>query len=333
MGREEEEIPKMPDFPSRGPEELDLSRIWAPVNDEDDEPDNDPDEALREIWGELSPEGPCAGGLCQHEESGYDFEYKEEIFYDSRNETVAELALPKRTAWQRRRMQTNFAGNIITKLTPGVRDPNRVNVFINNRFDFSLDVTQVVDFQLKVGLQVDDKRLAELHRASEFGKLYQRTLEWVLTRPHSVREARDYLRRRQIKRRQTNRARVKEGKEPFAEIADDVMELVMERLIEKGYLDDKKFAKFYVENRYVRKGISQKRLRMELSRKGVESEIANQFLQQDIRDDKEEIMKMIAKKHKRYSDFKLVGYLVRQGFNFQLAKDSVEKYHQEHPEE
>lgn len=314
-------------YSSRGPEEYDLSRIWAPIDDKADEDDGDSDEALQGIWGEVSPEGPCAGGLYRNEEIDAVYPLEEEKVFSEQDER--ELALPKRAAWQRRRLQTNFSGNIITKLVPGVRDPNRVNVFINNRFDFSLDVAQVVDFQLKVGQKVDAKRLEELHRASEFGKLYQRTLEWVLTRPHSVREARDYLRRRQIKRRQTNRARIKEGKEPFAEIDDEVMGLVIDRLIEKGYLDDKKFAKFYVENRYVRKGISQKRLRMELSRKGVESEIANQFLQQEIRDDKEEIMKMIAKKRKRYNDFKLVGYLVRQGFNFQLAKDSVEKYNQQ----
>lgn len=213
----------------------------------------------------------------------------------------------------------------VTKLTPGVRDPNRVNVFLDGHFAFSLDVTQVIDLEVKVGLKVTNERLKELRKASEFGKLYQRSLEWVLTRPHSVRETRDYLRRRQIKRRQLNRKREREEKKPLAEFDDELLELVLARLIEKKYVDDRKFAEFYVENRYVRKGISHKRLRAEMRNKGVDTEVITAALQKIPRDEDEEIVKVINKKRKKYNDFQLVGYLVRQGFNFQKAKDAVER--------
>ena len=213
----------------------------------------------------------------------------------------------------------------ITKMTPGVRDPNRVNIFLDGKFAFSLDVTQVVDFGLKVQQSISPEQLAELRQASDFGKLYQRTLEWVLTRPHSIRETRDYLRRRQIKRRQLNRQREREEKKPLPEIEDSMMQLVLERLIEKKYLNDQKFAEFYVENRYVRRGISHKRLRMELQKKGVSPEMIHLAMLKIPRDENEEIMKMIAKKRRKYNDFQLVGYLVRQGFSLYQAKDAVEK--------
>ncbi len=212
----------------------------------------------------------------------------------------------------------------VTKMTPGVRDPNRVNIFLDGHFAFSLDVTQVVESGVKIGYKVTTERLGELQRLSEFGKLYQRTLEWVLTRPHSVRETRDYLRRRQIKRRMLNRQRVREEKKPLAEIEDDVMQLVIERLIAKKYLNDQKFAEFYAENRYVRRGISHKRLRMELQKKGVTSDIISEAMSKVGRDENEEILKVIAKKRKKYNDFQLIGYLVRQGFNLQQAKEAVE---------
>lgn len=212
----------------------------------------------------------------------------------------------------------------VTKMTPGVRDHNRVNIFLDGHFAFSLDVTQVIEAGVKMGCHVTAERLEELRRMSEFGKLYQRTLEWVLTRPHSVRETRDYLRRRQIKRRQLNRQRAHEEKRPLAEIEDDVMQLVIARLIEKKYLNDQKFAEFYVENRYVRRGISHKRLRMELQQKGVSSDLISAAMTKVQRDEGEEIFKVITKKRKKYNDFQLVGYLVRQGFNFQQAKDAVE---------
>lgn len=212
----------------------------------------------------------------------------------------------------------------ITKLTSGVRDQNRVNVFLDGRFAFSLDVTQVVEYGVKVGQKVNDERLTELRKASEFGKLYQRTLEWTLTRPHSIREAQNYLRRRQFKRTQLNRQRAKDEKKPLPEIDDEVAELVINRLIEKRYLNDEKFAEYYVENRYIRKGISQKRLRMEMMQKGVKPEIADAALAKIPRPEDEEMAKMIAKKRRKYNDFQLVGYLVRQGFNFQKAKEAVE---------
>ena len=161
----------------------------------------------------------------------------------------------------------------ITKMTSGVRDPNRVNVFLDGCFAFSLDVTQVVEFGIKVRTKITPEKLEELRRASEFGKLYQRTLEWTMSRPHSVREAQDYLRRRQLKRKQLNRQRERDQVKLLPEIDSDVAELVIKRLVEKKYLNDQKFAEYYVENRYQRKGISQKRLRMEMRNKGVDSAI------------------------------------------------------------
>lgn len=214
----------------------------------------------------------------------------------------------------------------ITKLTPGVKDPNRVNVFLDGHFVLSLEINQVVDLGLKVHQSITKEKLQELQRASEFGKLYQRSLEWVLTRPHSVRETHDYLRRRQLKRKQLNRQREREEKKPLPEFDDELINEVLTRLIDKGYLDNRKFAEFYVENRYLRKGIGHKRLRMELTKKGIDATMINQVFEKIPRDEDEEIIKMIKKKRKKYNDFQLIGYLVRQGFSFYNAKTAVEQY-------
>lgn len=217
----------------------------------------------------------------------------------------------------------------ITKMTQGVRDPNRVNIFLDGHFAFSLDVSQVVELDVKLNQKVTTERLKTLQHASEFGKMYQRTLEWALTRPHSKREAQDYMKRRKLKRTMLNRQRAREEKRPLPELQDDVMAQVIERLTEKGYLDDLKFAKFYAENRLVRRGASQKRLRMELKRKGVNDDDIRIALETVPRPEDEEIMKVIKKKRKKYDDFKLVAYLVRQGFDFQKAKAAVANYRPE----
>lgn len=262
---------------------------------------------------------------AEHDEDADELErrrHEAELIYGSDDEVSG-------STWDFEEASNTPKTYTVTKLTAGVRDPNRVNVFLDGRFAFSLDVTQVVDFGLRVKQEISEERLTELRKASEFGKLYQRTLEWAITRPHSIREAKDYLKRRKIKRRQLNRQRERDGLKALPEFEEETMELVIARLIEKKYLNDQKFAEFYVENRYVRRGISQKRLRMELQNKGVSSEIAAAAMAKIPRDEDEEILKVIAKKRRKYNDFQLVGYLTRQGFNFQKAKDAVANWQAE----
>lgn len=216
---------------------------------------------------------------------------------------------------------------VITRLTSGVKDPNRVNVFINGKFTLSLDVKQIVDLNVKVGRNLSEHELQELHKASEFGKLYQRALEWALTRPHSVRETNDYLKRKQLKRVQTNRKRERDELKPYPEIQNSAIELVLARLQERGYVDDQKFAEYYVENRFVKKGVSKRRLELELRKKGVSNDIIQSVFKSTSRDDRNELEKMIQKKWQKYDKVKLVNYLVRQGFHYDDVMNAVnEKY-------
>ena len=226
---------------------------------------------------------------------------------------------------------------IITDIKQGVKNPNRVNVFVDGKYAFSLDVAQVVDLKIKVGLEISEEELARFKEASEYGKAYQRALEWVLVRPRSVGELKDYLRRRkrikEAKELKDDWQREREAAEMVAKGEDvkirkkglrekyDFDDLVVQRLSEKGYVDDAKFAEYYVENRFVKKGISRKRLKMELVKKGISQDTIEEVL--DRRDDEEGILKIIAKKRAKYDDDKLIAYLCRQGFSYQLAQSLV----------
>lgn len=189
---------------------------------------------------------------------------------------------------------------VITNLKQGVKNPDRVNVFIDEEFSFSLDITQVVDLRIKVGQEITEERLSELKRESEYGKMYQRTLEWVLLRPRSEREVREYL---------------------FKKLRIPASETLLEKLISKGYVDDRKFAEYYVQNRFVKKGISKKRLALELMKKGIKKDIIDEVL--GTRDDEDEIDKVIFKKRKKYTDEKLIQYLLAQGFPYDLVREKV----------
>ena len=221
----------------------------------------------------------------------------------------------------------------ITNMKQGVKNPNRVTVFVNDKYAFSLDVAQVVDLGVKVGQKISEERLAELKNASEFGKLYQRTLEWALIRPRSIKETKDYLYRKlkmsfsERSSRPSSRGSSLRPRSNCGCSSEDILEFsggIISRLCEKGYLDDERFAEWYVENRFVKKGISKKRLKMELVKKGVASDIVEEVLTK--RNDEEELLKIIAKKRNKYDDEKLINYLCRQGFEFQLVQNLVRTY-------
>lgn len=195
----------------------------------------------------------------------------------------------------------------ITELKQGLKNPDRVNVFVDGKFSFSLDISQVVDFGIKVGMEVSDADVLEFKKASEFGKLYQRTLEWVLVRPRSVRETNDYLYKKIFEKK----------------LDKNYIDRIIEKLKDKKYLDDYKFCEYYVENRFSKKGISLKRLKMELLKKGVLKDVIDEVLADSDRNDEEELKKMIAKKRAKYDDEKLTQYLCRQGFQYDLVRELV----------
>lgn len=214
----------------------------------------------------------------------------------------------------------------ITDIKQAIRDQNRVNLYVNDKFFCSLDVAQVVEFKIKVGKELSDEECDELKRASEFGKFYQRALEFTLMRPRSQKEIRDYLNRKtlsrkvRVKNRKTGEYQTKE-KHGYDK---SLMPLVLQRLDERGYIDDRHFAKLWVENRNTQKGTSIKKLRVELLQKGISQQIIDEVLETGTRNDADELQKIIARKANRYPDQqKFIQYLVRQGFNYSDVVDAL----------
>lgn len=211
----------------------------------------------------------------------------------------------------------------ITALKIQARDKGRVNVFVDGAYRFSLDINQVAELGIATGKEYDEEELAELENESQFGKLYTRALEYALTRPRSQREMRDYFYRK------TRDTRTKEGAVKKG-LSKELTNRAYQRLSEKGYIDDVKFARFWVENRNVRKGSSLRKLQMELMAKGVDKVIIEQVLGQTDRSDAEEIKKIIAKKARRYDDEqKLIAYLMRQGFSYDSVKEALARLDEE----
>lgn len=207
----------------------------------------------------------------------------------------------------------------ITALKIQARDKDRVNVFVDGTYRFSLDIAQVAELGIKNGAEYSEERLVELENESQFGKLYTRALEYALTRPRSQREMRDYLYRKTRDTR-TKTGQIKKG------VSKELTERVFNRLIHKNYVDDEKFTRFWIENRNVRKGISRRKLQAELAAKGIDKTIIDTAFGDSERSDTDELQKIIAKKAGRYDDLqKLIAYLARQGFRYDDIKTALEE--------
>lgn len=205
----------------------------------------------------------------------------------------------------------------ITSISLQTRNKNRVNVSVDDKYRFSLDVYQLIELGVKVGREYDEAELAMLDQESQFGKVYSRALEYCLMRPHSTREVRDYLYRK-------TRSTIDKKGDLKPGVSPEMSNLVLNRLLEKGYINDIKFTHYWVENRSVIKGVSRRKLLAELQSKGIDISIINQELDQTERSDDDEIQKIIAKKRARYpDDQKLIAYLARQGFKYDDIKRAL----------
>ena len=211
----------------------------------------------------------------------------------------------------------------ITSLSAQVRNPDRVNISVDGKFRLSLDIYQVGELGIKIGKDISEDELAAIETESSFGKLYARALEYCLMRPHSAREIRDYLWRK------TRATKYKSRKGEIKErdgVSQDVADRVYTRLLDKGYIDDEKFARYWVENRNQTKGSSIRKLTAELRAKGIDAGVISEALEKSDRSDDNELAKIIAKKRAKYADDqKFMQYLVRQGFGFDDIRQALAK--------
>lgn len=196
----------------------------------------------------------------------------------------------------------------ITAIKQQVKNPERVSVFVDGKYSFSLSYNEVITSKIKNNMELNTPDVKKYKKLSADGKLRSRTLEWLLNRPHSTRELRDYLYRKKA--------------EP------DMIEALTKEFTDRGYLDDRKFAQWLVELQK-RRNKSNRAIRAELFKKGIGREIADEVLQGSALQNAEaaRLKELIAKKQRvtRYKNDpqKLTQYLVAQGFSWQLVKDQL----------
>lgn len=200
----------------------------------------------------------------------------------------------------------------ITALKVQKRNKDRVSVYLDGEYAFG--VKAIVAARLRVGQSLSDDDIVELQGRDLFERAYDRALDFLSYRPRSEAEVRRYLRDKQM--------------------PEQVIEATIERLTRVDLLDDEAFARFWIENREQFKPRSRRMLSYELRQKGVAAATIARML--DDVDEQESAYRAAAQQIRRYAKLdreaffrRLMGFLGRRGFDYQVAMAVVRRLWEE----
>jgi regulatory protein len=187
-----------------------------------------------------------------------------------------------------------------------------VNLYLDGRFAFG--VPELVAASLKVGQLLSDAEVESLRERGDVEQAYNSALDYLSYRPRSRLELATYLRRHGA--------------------AEEQIEAVVERLEQAGLLGDDAFARFWVENRERFRPRGPAALRHELRAKGVDDEVIRGAL--EALDSADGAYRAAGRKAQQLRELdratffrKLVEYLARRGFEFEVAKEAAERHWRE----
>ncbi len=201
----------------------------------------------------------------------------------------------------------------ITAIEAQKRGKDRVNVFLDGAFAFSLGVEVLGEQGIHLGQNLSDPQIEELARADLFHKCLNAALRLLSYRPRSQAELRTRLRSR------------------FDEQAID---RVIVHLEARQMVDDVAFAQFWKENRESFSPRSKRMLKLELRRKGIDPEVITDVV--EVVDEDQSAYRAAEKKARSwakedYNTFrrKLGAFLSRRGFSYEVANRVMERLWQE----
>lgn len=211
-----------------------------------------------------------------------------------------------------RAARINTSPGRVTALEAQVKRPGRFTLYVDDHFAMGLSAYAAVG--VRVGQELTRTDLENLLRAEQLEQAREKALSLLAVRPRSEQELRQRLAQKNY--------------------SEEIITLVIARLGDVKLVDDRDFAKFWVENREGFKPRSKRALQYELRQKGVSSqEIARAVKKVDERDS---AYRAAHSKALRYKDLdaqsfreKLGGFLARRGFDYGVTRETVNRLWQE----
>ena len=196
---------------------------------------------------------------------------------------------------------------IITEISVQ-KNKGRHNLFVDDAFYSGIDDEVIVLYGLKVGQEIEEKKLEDLVISSEKRRAFEKLVDLISRKEYSEREIKDKL--------------IKKGYNIKG------IELATNMAKEYGYIDDFSYAKTFVANCGKK---SLREIKNKLFLKGVNKETIDEALN-DISDEQEqENASFLAEKYLKNKQLDkktlagLYAYLARKGFESSVCRDIIRK--------
>jgi regulatory protein len=196
----------------------------------------------------------------------------------------------------------------ITKLETQKNSQNRASIFVDEEFFAGVSIDLILKLSIYEGKEVTRDYLNEILETEEYQKCLSKTYDYISRRLHSEKELKTKLR----------------GK-----FSSQNIHKAIDKLKELGYINDRKFAEMWVEQRQISRG--KYVLNQELIKKGVDKELIAEVLAEKANDPENEfeiasnlaIKKLKEGMSKDEVYLKIGGYLSRRGFSYEIVKKVI----------
>lgn len=201
---------------------------------------------------------------------------------------------------------------IVTELKDSTFVKSKIKVYIDDEYMFSLYKSDIKKLGLKVGGEISGERISHIY-------------EKILSK-NALDDAYRYLMRGDYTRKSLYEKLVRR------EIPEEIVESALEKIVEKGYVNDYEYAKKYIKDAML-KNKGKRYIEFELYKKGIEKDIISYILEDEDMGDKayeiaeKKVLTILKGKDKpEIKDLRKVNdYLLRQGFSFDEVSGAIER--------
>lgn len=197
----------------------------------------------------------------------------------------------------------------ITKIT-AQKTKKRVNIYLDDQFAFGLDADNFLKSGLRIGRELSEKEIENLTSKNEFQKILDKVYRFVSLRPRSRKEIEIYLKKKKA--------------------SPDLVEKIFRKLEKLGYLDDKAFAEWWIEQRSTFRPKGKIALKAELRQKGVDKKLVDELIDGEV-DELNMAQKALAKRLKNFKKLpqlefrqKITTFLSYRGFSYSTIKKIID---------
>lgn len=199
----------------------------------------------------------------------------------------------------------------ITDITQQKKNKNRVSVFVDGEYSFSLEDTDMVRLKVKIGNEITKEDIENYNKECNLTKAKNRVM--------------DIINRRLLPKKAIIDDLIKRGFDK--QIATEAVK-EFENL---GYIDDYFFATEYAKDAFFYKKHGKLRIINDLCQKGIEKDIAKDALDELELDEKDNLTDILKSRFANtdFSDFKeknkVIRYFATRGYNISDIINAIDK--------